>query len=239
MSPAPITCETPRPAADDRAITVAVFDDNRDICHGLRDLLNDTPGFRCVLAALSLRDAIDRVARCRPDVVILDIQFPRGSGLATLAELRRALPDQKVLMHSVVDASDEVLLAFLLGASGYLLKGDTRLRIASALEIVTAGGAIFSPGISQILLHVAAARHSKGWILDLTPAELEVLHWIAKGHTAPEIAQIRNTSVQTVHKQCEAIREKAEVKNMKRALAQLGLWSQVLRLLIRMRRTFR
>jgi DNA-binding NarL/FixJ family response regulator len=212
-----------------KTLSVAVFEDDRATCHGLRDLLNETPGFRCVLAALSLQNALARVDRCAPDVVILDIQFPGGSGLAALTELRKARPDQKVLMHTAMDSGDEVLLAFLLGASGYLLKGDGRPRLLGAIEIVAEGGAIFSPSIAWMFRQMTAGAHSAGWVLELTTAELEVLQLLSEGRIAKEVAALRSTTEGTINKQCEAIRRKAETTNMRSAIAQLGPWARVLR----------
>lgn len=214
-----------------KPISVAVFEDDRQTCHALRDLLDTTPGFRCVLAALSLQNAVERVERCGPDVVMLDIQFPESSGLAILAELRKARPQQKVLMHTASESGDEVLLSYLLGASGYLLKGDGRPRILGALEIVAEGGAIFSPSISWMFRQMTTGGHPAGWVLQLTSAELEVLQWLSEGLTAKEVAELRKTAEGTINKQCEAIRRKAETSNMRGALARLGPWARVLRAL--------
>lgn len=212
-----------------KIITVAVFEDDAATCHRLRDLLNATPGFQCVLASLSLEKAVEAVERCAPEVVILDIQFPEGSGLAALADLRQARPDQKVLMHTAVDSGEEVLLAYLLGASGYLLKGDGQPRILSAIEIVAEGGAIFSPSISWMFRQMTVGDHPAGWVLDLTSAESEVLRLLSEARSAREVAELRETTEGTINKQCEAIRRKAEASNMRVTLNRLGLWARVLR----------
>ena len=210
-------------------VAVAVFDDHRKTCEDLRNRLNGTPGFRCVLAALSLRNAVERVEKARPDVVILDIRFPRSSGLEALADIKSARPHQRILMQTAIDSGDEILMAYRLGASGYVLKGDGRDRVLEAVQIVADGCSIFSPSIAREMQRLTLGSEDSGWVLRLTPAEVEVLDLLSQGLTAPEIARRRGASVSTVHKQCEAIRGKAEFGNMRQVIAQVAPWARILR----------
>lgn len=210
-------------------IRVAIFDDQRRTCEDLRDLLNATPGYRCVLAGLSLRDVVRRVEKADPDLVILDIRFPGESGLAALVEIRKARPGQRVLMLTALDSGDEIMLAYRLGASGYLLKGDGPDRILSAIQLVADGSAIFSPRIARELQRLTVGGEGSGWVTSLTAAEVEVLELLARGFTAAKIAELRGASCSTVNKQCEAIRRKAEIGNMRRAIAEVAPWVRVLR----------
>ncbi len=209
-------------------ITVAIFDDHRQTCEDLRDLLNATPGFRCVLAGLSLRNVVRRIEQANPDVVILDIHFPGESGLSALADLRKARPRQRVLMQTAIDSGDEILLAYRLGASGYILKGDGPNRILSAIELVAEGSSIFSPRIARELQRLTMGVEGTDWVLKLTPAEVEVLEQLAKGSNAVKIAEMRGASVSTVNKQCEAIRRKAEIHNMREAIVGVAPWVRIL-----------
>ncbi len=210
-------------------LSVAIFEDDQKICTELRDLLDGTPGFRCVLAALSVRNVVQRVEKVDPSVVILDIRFPTGSGLSALAELKKARPEQRVLMHTVVDSGDDILLAYLLGASGLLLKGDGRSRILAAIEVVADGGAIFSPRIAWVFRQMSLGTNQTEWVLELTSAELDVLNLLSQGMTAREIAVVRGTTVGTINNQCEAIRKKAGMKKMGRVISQVAPWSRILR----------
>ncbi len=196
---------------------------------GLRDLFNGDPGFRCVLAESSVRNAVELVVGADPDVVILDIQFEGGSGLTALAAIRKARPDQPVLMHTVVDSSEEILRAYLLGASGYFLKGDGRGTIDAAVRLVADGGAILSPRIAWSLRQMSLGPSQPPWIARLTPAELDVLDMLSQGLSSKEIAVSRDTAVKTIDKQCEAIRRKAATHSIRQVVAQSGPWSHVIR----------
>ncbi len=217
-------------------ISVAVFEDQPEVLENLRAVFDGDPGFRCVLAELHLRDAVDRVEDVNPDVVVLDIQFKSGNGLAALAEIRKARPEQAVLMNTVVDSGDEVLLAYLLGAAGYFLKGDGRGAIEEAVRVVADGGAIFSPRIAWAMRQMTLAPGEGGWILKLTPAELDVLDLLSQGHSVKEIAGLRNRAVGTIQKQCEGIRRKAAMRSIRQAVVQAGPWSRVIHSVMRLNR---
>lgn len=212
-------------------ITVAILEDNPKVLEETRQIFDTTPGFRCVHAGLSLEHAAKHVADTDPDVAILDVQFPEGNGLAALAEIRKARPHQRIVMHTIVDSGDEIVLAYLLGASGYILKGDGRTGILDAVRIVADGGAIFSPRIAWTFRQISLGAGPVDWILDLTAAEMEVLDLLTQGLTAKEIGARRDTSVGTINKQCEAIRLKAASRSIRHVVTQVGPWSRILRLL--------
>lgn len=215
--------------SDARELKVAIFEDQPEVLESTRQIFASSPGFRCVLAALSLDDVEDRVLAADPDVVILDVMFRGGSGLEALARIRKARPFQPVVMHTVVDSSDEILLAYLLGASGYILKGDGRSGILHAVEAVAEGGAIFSPRIAWSLRQMTLAADDVGWMLSLTPTELEVLDGLSRGLTAKEVAVARGTAVGTINKQCEAIRRKAELRSIRQIVTKVGKWASLVR----------
>lgn len=212
-----------------RPIAVAVFEDQPEVLRQLQSIFDSDSRFRCVAAELSLRDAVARVNAVQPDVVILDIQFESESGLGALSDIRKARPEQPVLMHTVVDTGEEILLAYMLGASGYFLKGDGRSTIEEAVRVVAEGGAILSPRIAWAMRQMTLGPRQGQWILKLTPAELDVLDLLAKGFAAKEIAKLRDKAVGTVEKQCEAIRRKAAMRSIRQVVAQAGPWARVIR----------
>lgn len=214
---------------DGGELSVAVFEDNAEVLESIRQVFESSAGFRCAHAALSLDGIEQHVRDINPDVVILDIMFERGSGLEALAGLRRNRPFQAVVMHTVVDSSDEILLAYLLGASGYILKGDGRAGILHAVQAVAEGGAIFSPRIAWSLRQMTLAPDDVGWMLTLTPTELDVLDALSQGMTAKEVAAERGTAVGTINKQCEAIRRKAELRSIRHVVTKVGKWASLVR----------
>lgn len=214
---------------DVKEITVAVFEDQPEVLEATRRIFASSPGFRCVHAALSLDGVEERILEANPDVVILDVMFEGGSGLEALATIRQARPLQPVVMHTVVDSSDEILLAYLLGASGYILKGDGRSGILHAVEAVADGGAIFSPRIAWSLRQMTLTPDDVGWMLTLTPTELDVLDALSQGLTAKEVAAQRGTAVGTINKQCEAIRRKAELRSIRHVVTKVGKWASLVK----------
>ncbi len=203
-------------------ITVAILEDNPKVLEETRQIFDTTPGFRCDHAGLSLQGAVMHMADADPDVVILEVQFQEGSGLAALADIRKARLHQGVVVHTIVDSGDEILLAYLLGASGYILKGDGRTGILDAVRIVADGGAIFSPRIAWTFRQISLGAGPVDWILDLTAAEMEVLDLLTQGLTAKEIGARRDTSVGTINKQCEAIRLKAASRSIRHVVTQVA-----------------
>ncbi len=210
-------------------LSVAIFEDNPEVLASTRQIFAFSAGFRCAYAALTLENVETRVRESDPDVVILDIMFDGGSGLEALAKIRQERPFQPIVMHTVVESSEEILLAYLLGASGYILKGDGRGGILNAVQAVADGGAIFSPRIAWSLRQMTLAPDDVGWMLSLTPTELDVLDCLARGMTAKEVAAERGTAVGTINKQCEAIRRKAELGSMRQVVTKVGKWASLVR----------
>src|SRR5690348_16506498 len=103
-------------------IRIFLLDDHEVVRRGIAELLDAVPGFHIVGEAATAEQAVPRAIACRPDVAVLDMRLPDGSGIDVCRDIRSALPDTHCLILTSYDDQDAVLAAVLAGASGYVLK---------------------------------------------------------------------------------------------------------------------
>src|ERR1043166_6720579 len=104
------------------AITVAIVEDNAGIAQELEAILRDDPDCKCVGVSRNMQTALKKIPPLAPDVVVMDIQLPDGSGIECTARLKRLLPATQIMMFTIYEDSDPIFRALEAGASGYLLK---------------------------------------------------------------------------------------------------------------------
>ena len=145
------------------------------------------------------REVLERVQEHHPQVVVLDINMPKLGGLETLERLRSGHPDVKVILLSVHGDSPFVRSAVSLGADGYVLKNGSASEVLSAVRAVVKGGSYFSPAVArEIVEQVRAPKRASEPFSLLSSREREVLHLIADGLSAKEIASQLEISAKTV-----------------------------------------
>jgi DNA-binding NarL/FixJ family response regulator len=115
-------------------IGVAIIEDQHDIREGLRVLSDGTPGFHCAGAYGSMEDALNGVARIRPDIAVVDIGLPGMSGIAGIHRLKQTHPGMLVLMLTVYDDDRRIFDAICAGACGYLLKTTPPAKLLERLN---------------------------------------------------------------------------------------------------------
>lgn len=182
-------------------ISVLVADDHSIVREGLRRLIEGEDDIRLSGEAADGREVLEQVELHRPDVVILDIGMPRLTGLETLEQIRSKHPSVKTILLSVHADPPMVQNAISLGVDGYLLKNARPDEILAAIRAVTHGGSYFSPPIArEIVAQIREPRpESEQPFSTLSGREREVLHLIADGLSAKEIAvklQISNKTVE-------------------------------------------
>jgi two-component system response regulator NreC len=195
-------------------ISVLVADDHGVVREGLRRLLEAEDDLKVAGEASDGREVLDLVEEHQPDVVVLDITMPRLGGLETLERLRSNYPNVKVVLLSVHGDPPFIQSAISLGADGYVLKNGRTAEIITAVRAVTKGGSYFSPVVAREIVEQLRTPRTKGdepFSL-LSGREREVLHLIAEGLSAKEIAVELKISTKTVEAHRTSLMRKLGVR---------------------------
>ena len=142
----------PEGTAPPRQLRLLVVDDHEVVRQGLVALLDRRPGFQVVAEAGTVAESIEAARRFEPDIIVMDVRLPDGSGIEACREIRAELPNTRVVMLTSYPDDDAVLSAIVAGASGYLLKQVRARDLVAALEAVGRGeAAIGVMPLSEIL----------------------------------------------------------------------------------------
>jgi len=192
-------------------IRILIIDDHQLVRSGLRRLLEGEEDFTVEDEAGTAYDAV-RLARLhKPDVILLDVVMPGGSGLDAIPEIREAAPDAKIVTLSMQDDPSYVRQAFASGANGYVLKEAADDELLAAVREVAAGGSYVDPQLGARLAAADATAAAEAAADPLTDREHEVLRLLALGHTNQEIAQMLFLSVRTAETHRARIMQKLRI----------------------------
>lgn len=193
-------------------VRVVVVDDHPMWRDGVRADLERDGDFLVVGQAGSVAEAVDVVARHRPELVLMDLSLPDGTGSEATAQILARLPGTRVLVLSASGEQADVLAAVTAGAGGYLLKSATSAALLDAVRQVVAGEPVFSPSLAALVLgefrRVAAGGASVPEGHGLTERETEILRYVAKGYAYREVAERLVISVRTVQNHVQHILRK-------------------------------
>ncbi|MBO1765868.1 MULTISPECIES: response regulator transcription factor [Allobranchiibius] len=202
-------------------VEVVLVDDEALVRAGLRMILGGAPDITVLAEAGDGLEALDVVARHRPDVVLMDIRMPRLDGISACDQMvRRYADDVRVIVLTTFDTDDLILRALRVGASGFLLKDTPPDRLVQAVRAVADGEPMLSPTITASLMsrvassgdddRGAAARHR----LDrLTDREREVAIGVGEGLSNAQIGRQLYLSVPTVKAHVSRVLTKLEAAN--------------------------
>ena len=200
-------------------IRVALVEDRTREREGLADLLRADPGLECVAACSSADEALVTLPRCKPDIVLMDIQLPGLSGIDCIRELRPLLPAAQFMMLTVVEDHDLIFRSLAAGATGYLLKKTPPKKLLEAISELHAGGAPMSGQIARQVVSVFRQASSvTSSPSKLSPAEQKVLQLLARGYLYKEVADNLTISVSTVRTHVWHIYRKLHVHNRTEAV---------------------
>jgi DNA-binding NarL/FixJ family response regulator len=206
---------------------IVLVDDHSLVRSGVRSEIGDR--LDVVGEAADVGEAVTCIRRTAPDVVLLDVHLPSGTGDAVIQAVRAEMPDVRFLALSVSDAPDDVIRVIRAGARGYVTKTISGDELAAAVLRVAAGDAVFSPRLAGFVLDAFTGdRPPEPSELDvLTPREREVLQLIARGYTYREAAEELYLSVKTIETHVSAVLRKLQLSNRR----ELTRWANERRLL--------
>ena len=202
-------------------LRILIADDHPLFRKGMRALLESLPEMEVVGEAATGEEAMALAGTLAPDVIVMDLQMPGGSGLAATRAILNASPHIRILIVTLFEDSESVFTALRAGARGYILKDADAGEMARAIQAVGRGEAIFSPAIANRLMDFFATPHPavpKEMFPTLTEREREILGLIAQGHTNADIARQLSLSVKTVHNYVSNIFSKLQVADRAQAI---------------------
>jgi DNA-binding NarL/FixJ family response regulator len=202
-------------------LKVGIIEDQLKIREGLRSLIDGTDGYRCVCSFGSMEDALAKIDRELPDVLLLDIGLPGMSGIEGIRRIKDLHPGLSVLMLTVYDDDQRIFDALCAGASGYLLKKTPPARLLECLQEVMDGGAPMSPDVARRVVALfreirppAEAGHQ------LTPHEIRILKLLVEGHNYKTAADELDVSINTIRFHMRSIYEKLQVHSKSEAVSK-------------------
>jgi DNA-binding NarL/FixJ family response regulator len=202
-------------------IKVAIIEDERDIRECLTFLVNGTAGFSCTGSYRTMEEALERIARQRPNIVLSDIGLPGMSGIEGVKALKERYPDLLVLMLTVYDDDERIFDAMCAGASGYLLKKTPPARLLESLKEAAGGGAPMSPEVARrVIALFREIRPPERADYQLTPHEVRLLKLLVDGHNYKTAAAELGVSVHTVSFHLRSIYDKLQVHSKSEAVAK-------------------
>jgi two-component system, NarL family, response regulator NreC len=191
---------------DAKDVTVVLADDHAVVRKGLRLLVEAEPGLRVVAEAGTVPDALRMARAHRPDVLVLDLNMPGGSGLEAIPTLREQAPMTAIVVLTMQNDPSFARQALQSGALGFVLKEAADDELLGAIRLAAEGDTYLNPRLGARL--AAQPPQPAGPPDDLSERELEVLKLIALGHTNAEIGSRLYLSVRTVESHRAHIQQK-------------------------------
>ena len=216
--------EDPTREAVGKPLRIVVVDDHEVVRAGLIAVLDRRDNFTVVGEAATVADAISTVDRYVPDLVVMDVRLPDGSGIEACREICAAHPDTRVVILTSYPDEEAVLSAIVAGAKGYLLKQVRARDLIAALEAVGRGESLLDPAVTEKVLERVRriANGSDDDTSALTPQEQKILLLVAEGKTNKEIAADVHLSDKTVKNYVSSILSKLNLQRRAQAAAYVA-----------------
>jgi DNA-binding NarL/FixJ family response regulator len=197
-------------------------DDHEIVRQGLVSLLERREGFQVVAQAGTVAEATENARKYQPDLVVMDVRLPDGSGIEACREIRAEFPATRIIILTSYPDEEAVFAAIVAGASGYLLKQIRGRDLVAALESVGRGESLLDPAVTEKVLD-RVRRIASGTYTDelaqLTRQEQKILLLIAEGMTNKQIASEIFLSDKTVKNYVSSILAKLSLQRRSQAAA--------------------
>lgn len=196
-------------------VTILLVDDHPMIRQGLRNLLHDQANIKVADEAADGLEALRKIERCKPDILLVDIMMTNLNGLEVIRQVPKLSPATRVVVFSMQGAEPYVVEALKAGAIGYILKDAGPAEILSAIQSVLQGERYLSPALSERLEAggYSTAVAESDLYQSLTLREREIFQMAAKGKTSTEIGEILSISPRTVEIHRSRILKKLGLRN--------------------------
>lgn len=205
-------------------VRILLVDDSALVRQGIRSVItaHGSQGIEVVGEASSVQTAMEETRRLRPDVVLLDIRLPDGSGLDACRDILKEVPSTRVLILTSFTNDDLVYNAVIAGAQGYLMKEVDPSGLISAINDAAAGKSVLTPDVTSRVLRMVRSGGSgsgTGELAMLSNQERRVLALVAEGLTNKEVGEQLNLSENTVKNYLVSVFEKLNVRRRSQAAA--------------------
>lgn len=201
-------------------LRILIADDHPLFRRGMRTLLGAAADVEVVGEAATGGEVVAQAAELQPDLILMDLQMPEGSGILATREILAANPHIRILVVTLFEDDDSVFLALKAGARGYILKDADEDEMLRAIRAAGRGEAIFSPAVAtRVLAFFSTAPQTPAPIFPtLTGREREILGLIAQGRANPAIARALSLSPKTVANHVSSIFAKLQVADRAEAI---------------------
>ncbi len=207
--------------ATDPQYRVLLVDDHEIVRRGLRTVLQERPDITVIGEAGTMKGGIEETMRLQPDIVIMDLRLPDGSGVEACRDIRSQAPDIKVIILTSYADEDALFAAIMAGAAGYVLKDLDPSRLQEAIATVGRGGSLLDPKMATTVLERLRKGSTKHPADDafssLSPQEDRILSFIGEGLTNREIANELSLSEKTIKNYVSQIYSKLHVERRSQA----------------------
>jgi DNA-binding NarL/FixJ family response regulator len=202
-------------------ISVVIVEDELEIRESLRILINGSQGYSCLCTFSDAESALEAIPSILPDVILMDIHLPKMSGISCMQELKSKGIESEFLMSTSFDDPETIYAALKAGASGYLTKTTTPVRILEAISEVHAGGSPMSSIIARkVVLHFQEKPVNQE--LDkLSKREQEIISLLSDGFRYKEVGAKLFISTETVRTHIRNIYSKLQVTSRTEAINKI------------------
>ncbi|MGZ8510315.1 MAG: response regulator [Chitinophagaceae bacterium] len=208
---------------ENKEIRVAIFEDNPIMMDAYRSILNGSSGYICTGSFTSCNDWKHDIEKSKPDVVLMDIEMTGINGIRATGLIKKEFPGTRILIQTVFEDDAKIFEALCTGASGYILKNTSPVKMLEAISDVQNGGVAFNPAVAAKVVTLFQQFIAPSTTINdyqLTDREKEILHLLTEGMPMPRIAEKIFLGYETVRGYVKSIYQKLHVASATEAVAK-------------------